>query len=520
MNGGADSGSERAATDRPPEAWARRLRIGAWVIFVAWASVSFLTPAATSDLWTNFKVGEDILAGRGLPVQERYSATAAGRPFVAYEWLSSVAYAAVHRAVGPTGLVLLRLAAGLSCLALLLFALPRATRACLFVLPLLMVAQYLLCFRTQIRPHLFSLVILCALCLALERWRRSRRLREIVWLIPLHCLWANLHGAFLFGIVVLGAASGGVLILALFPRLAGSTGESFVRSDGLQLASVALASLVVSLINPYGVGLWELVLRISESSEYIRDVVFEWKSPLITGSGKPWNVLYWTLLLLVWSSLVLRMRDRPWLDLLLAALVTFQSVRANRFVPYLAIFGFPIVARCAIGLLSREWTQRLLWLRPWLLGSLAIFMLVTSFGPLRGYSPRSVRPLGLGFCPHMPIEEVEYIRDSGLKGVIFNEYFDGGAIIYGLYPSVRPVMDARIDIYGPNLFREWQNARSSPKQFSAYANKYGVELVLIDQQRSKRPIYQYLMKDGNWALNRQFDTRVLFERVPPADRDR
>jgi len=494
--------------------WQQQLPVIAGVVFLVWVGVSLSTPATTGDLWTNFKVGEEILSGAGFPSVERYSATAEGRPFVAYEWLSAVVFTAIYQSFGSGGLVVLRVVIGLACIALLAFALTPAVREKMTSLPLLIVATYLLCFRTHVRPHLFSLLLISVLCFALERWRRSRRPGEIVWLIPLHAVWANLHGAYLFGVVLMGAVAGLVGLLALFPRLGAVDEPAYGRREFLQLAGVAAGCLAASLVNPYGTAALELSFRMSEASEFIKTFVWEWRSPFATGPGKVWFALYCSFLALLWASVLLRLRERRWIDLLIASLVTYQSVRANRFVPYLAVFAFPIVARCAAELSSHRWRSKEERLRPWVSLGLIAFMLATVVGPWSEYSPRSHRVLGAGFGTRLPFEEVEYLRDEGLEGVIYNEYDDGALIIHALHPQVRPVMDARIDVYGRELYQEWHSSRETVERFFAYLDKYDVQLALLLRTwRPNREMAEALRSDPGWRLLQTFPKRFLYGRV-------
>jgi len=506
---GGDSGSR----------WSPRLSALALALFFAWAAVSFVTPIDNSDVWTNIKLGRDILAGAGFPESDQYSATAAGRPFVAYEWLSAVVFALVHGPAGSAGLVALRVAACLVCLALMGFALEPRVRASAALLPLLVLAAYLLCFRSQVRPHLFSLVIVSALCFSLERWRRTRRLREIAWLVPAHAVWANLHGAFLFGIALLAAVGGLVGLLVLFRRGRGGDGEDYTSRHCSQLLGVAAGSLLASLVNPYGTGVLALALRISEQSDYIRTSIFEWRSPLVTGPWKIWFQVYCAILALLWSSVLLRLRQPRWIDLLIALIVTAQSLRANRFVPYAAIFAVPIVARSAHDLARGRWGERERRLRPALSALLIAFMLATAFGPLSTASPRAFRKLGWGVSPTLPFEELGVIARWRLEGVIFNEYEDGGPIIYALHPRVRPVMDARIDVYGPELSREWTRSRNSAKRFFAYLDKYDVNLVLLARWwKVNRDVSEVLLSSPEWRLVYTSDERVLFARTAASGR--
>jgi hypothetical protein len=147
---------------------------------------------------------------------------------------------------------------------------------------------------------------------------------------------------------------------------------------------------------------------------------------------------------------------------------------------------------------------------------LVLGMLATSFGPASFYSPRGLRELGFGYTQGPPFEEVAYIKGRGWKGVIFNEYADGGLIIHALHPVVRPVIDPRIDIYGAELFNEWRSATTTPELFAAYLEKYDVKLVLIYPVPKNKKVFEYLLQDRNWRYEKNFADRSLFRlRSPP-----
>jgi len=52
------------------------------------------------DVWWHIKVGQDILRTHLFPTIDSYSFTAAGTPWIAYEWLGEIVLALVHRAGG------------------------------------------------------------------------------------------------------------------------------------------------------------------------------------------------------------------------------------------------------------------------------------------------------------------------------------------------------------------------------------------------------------------------------------
>ncbi len=75
-----------------------------------------------------------------------------------------------------------------ACAGFLYASLDRSRRTSPLALPLLIFSLYVVLFRIVVRPHVFSLVCVSALVFAMERWRRSRRLRDLVWLAPVQVL--------------------------------------------------------------------------------------------------------------------------------------------------------------------------------------------------------------------------------------------------------------------------------------------------------------------------------------------
>src|SRR5208282_2992146 len=73
------------------------LLVGA--VFVAGSTFS-----VDPDLWWHIRVGQEILATRHWPNTDPYSFTAAGQPWMAYEWLGEVLLGGVARVAGLPGL--------------------------------------------------------------------------------------------------------------------------------------------------------------------------------------------------------------------------------------------------------------------------------------------------------------------------------------------------------------------------------------------------------------------------------
>jgi hypothetical protein len=468
-----------------------RLAQVAVALFVVWVFLANLTPLASNDLWLQIRVGADLLRDRALPRVDVYSATAAGRPFLAHEWLSSVIFHVVASRLGIGALSVLQALVGAACAALLYFSASPEVRRAPLTLLLACAALYLVGVRLALRPHVFSLLCLCALVLIVERWRRSRRLLDLAWLVPLQLVWVNLHGEALVAPVVLG----GLALAALLPE------PDRTPRDALPLALAAGATLAATLCNPYGAGLIRFAFGMGAGNDYIKQSIFEWTPTLHHALGFNFVWVYLPWLALLWIPLLMRIRQRPFFDLALAVAATGFSLDAKRLVPYAAIFGFPVVARSFAGL---RWRRQPL-------AECALCLALGAFALFHGFSYLHGEglPVGVGASPALPLPEVERLRDQ--RGVVFDEYADGALIIYEGSPGLRPVMDSRIDVYGGELYDEHRRALDSPLRFSEYLDEHGVDLILLAAER--RGAYQWLAHNPGWRLLFTTPRRFAFARA-------
>jgi hypothetical protein len=210
--------------------------------------------ASDPDLWGHLTFGRDILRDRAIATVDPYSFTQ-DQPWVNHEWLSELLFAAVHGAAGVAGLIVLKTAVLLVTLLvawrLLSGVRPEAWKWALLALVVFVLGPAALSFR----PQLWSLLG-TALLVALLRGRA-----HLLWTIPLFVAWANLHGGWIVG--------AGLFSAWLFGR----------ALDGVALRSLVTPSLILgtavvaTLINPYGVGLWEFL---AATVRMTRDIT-EWK---------------------------------------------------------------------------------------------------------------------------------------------------------------------------------------------------------------------------------------------------
>ncbi|UCE85857.1 MAG: hypothetical protein JSU66_16265 [Deltaproteobacteria bacterium] len=191
---------------------------------LAYGATGALAPLASNDVWIHLTTGRLILEDGEIPRSDRYSFTAAGNRYVAHEWLAATYYALAERAAGTTGVIVAgKLVPGIALLGVLLLAFRTTGAPPATFLPVLLLVLTLARHRIIVRPELFAALLAVTLVWLLLRDRRQARAggsrRALLFTIPLAALWANLHGSFPIGIVVVLAFAAVELAEPLFwPR--------------------------------------------------------------------------------------------------------------------------------------------------------------------------------------------------------------------------------------------------------------------------------------------------------------
>lgn len=283
-------------------------------------------PIGDNSTLVHLRTGIDIVAGKGIPRFDPYSATAEGSRWVVQSWLPSVAYGLAQR-LDDDGRALLVLNGLLTALlALLVHRLARAGSP-LRTLGAALVAVAVSGPWWSPRPLLVGLACLALTILVVESGRRPWLLLPIAW------VWVNSHGSFPLGAVWLLATAVGLAV-----------DERRLVTDRFRAGLWFAGGLVLACVNPLGPRLLLFPFTLGERREIFR-LINEWK-PANFQSG-PGLVAAVGLALAV---VVLTRRRVPWAAAVPAGAFVLLGLVAQR---NLAPAG--IVLAPAIGLaLSRR----------------------------------------------------------------------------------------------------------------------------------------------------------------------
>src|SRR5215831_11282049 len=146
------------------------------------------------DTYSHIALGRWILEHHAVPTGDPLSQTMQGAPWIAFEWLSQIAYAIAFASGGWAAVVALAAAAAAAAFGQLTRFLLREWQVVPTIIAVL-VALVLLSPHILARPPMLALPFMVIWVAALIRAADTARAPSW-WLLPVMTFWANLHGSF------------------------------------------------------------------------------------------------------------------------------------------------------------------------------------------------------------------------------------------------------------------------------------------------------------------------------------
>jgi tetratricopeptide (TPR) repeat protein len=160
-------------------------------------------PLNDTDFWWHLKTGDLIRATGQVPRADAYTFGAEGRPWIDLHWGFQVLVSWLYGWGGSIAVNLGKCVITTIALGIFLLARPRTWPLWVVVLAWLP-ALLLLSGRMYVRPEMLTLAGIMTTFAILMRWRDHPWL---AWILPVMQLgWVNVHGLFVFGLILVGLA--------------------------------------------------------------------------------------------------------------------------------------------------------------------------------------------------------------------------------------------------------------------------------------------------------------------------
>ena len=497
-------------------------RLVMWITFLAVFAMSARV-SIDSDTWWHLRTGQWIVEHRAALQVDPFSYTREGVAWQYPGWLVEAPMYLLYRAFGPGSLNL--------------FTAVMVTLAFVFVWHTLSGGVFLRAFVTILaaavsgvywaaRPYLVTFLLTAVVLWILEsyRWQANedkKASKRLWWLPVLMIVWANSHGGFATGFILLGVywfseLAGWFLDLtrrqkaAVDPSAANQKSESQDhKSRLLRLSLTGVLMVLAVCLNPSGPAVLAYPFM-TVSIEALGAYIQEWQSPdFHQRAAQPF---IWLLLLTLGA--VGSSRKRLALsDFLLVSGFTYLSLLAWRNVALFALVAPPVLTRHAAPVL--EGIARRLGFRSaraipsrgqatlnWiLLGLVILAALVKAV---------MVLPSGANLAEirkNMPVEAVAFIQKTALPGRLFNSYNWGGYLLWEL-PEYPVFIDGRTDLYNDELINQWLQVMRGEPGWQGVLDRWQVRLVLLEPGA---PVVGQLALNG-WKLLYQDERSVVYGR--------
>jgi len=541
------------------------------------------------DFWWHLKTGEYIYQTKSLLKTDPFTYTSLTKDpinpdsprieFILKQyWLAQLGFYGVYKTFGLQGIVYMR-----ACiLTLLMFLIYKGIRregiGVYLSLVLLMPVVKLFINFTGDRPQLFSFLFAFLLIYLLEGFRKSQisslksqndtpptppltkgGLGEVSlqspvstylsvsqsqsssslvsglrYLLPipfLLLLWANMHGGFVVGIII-------IVIYVVAETIKLTTrrfGEILPRQSFKALLIIAGIAILFSFINPTGYKVFS-ALNEFQKSLYMH-AVMETK-PLLT--LLKYNYLqvetmsFVILLPIVLFLFLINLKKIDLTDVALFIFFTYMTLSAIRGVPFFMYVAILMVARY-----GRLTTAKI--------GKEKRFIVTkgkisNTFSFLRHPFLKVMAPITLSFLlilillngnflhratvrsDKYPIGAAKFLKKNKLSANMFNPYVWGGYLIWALYPDYKVFIDGR-GLIEEVVFQSIKISHASPKKFAgipewkAMLQAYNIKLILTyavaHDTGQVLPLIPALIEDPEWHLIYMDDNSLIFLKNSP-----
>jgi len=435
----------------------------------------------TADLGRHLKNGEYFFQHK-TPIRANfYSYTIPEKATVNHHWFSGVLFYTVHQISGFYGLSLFYVF--LYCLALAIVFYIAYKRSGFY--PSILIFLFLLplfAHRREIRPEVFSFLGIALYLLIFE----TKMLNKIsnwayVGLIAYQLFWANSHIYAFFGPLIAGLY---LLSSILIKKI----------KTERKLVIFCLVSFLCLVITPFGItGLWQSLAimnqygyRLAENMSLL--FMISWTA------GTDWIYLYSLVLVIICFGIVgynrIKKKKIEVLDILIFGM-GLSAFYMNRNLPLFGMIALLFLTDYKSNILVRVKTHFFLF----------ILVFITAFIFYGKFSLLNINT-GLGIQDGVE-KSAQFFKTQNLTGPIFNNYDNGGYLIYELFPQEKVFVDNRPEAYNKEFFDAIYNpALADEAKWKELDDKFHFNTIYFYRHDMTDNAQAFLLRrtqDENWV---------------------
>jgi hypothetical protein len=447
---------------------------------------------ADVDLWGNVGFVKHLAFSAECMRVNTFSFTDTEHVWINHEWLSEYILFQAYRLSGNPGLLLLKLLLGIGLLGIINNAMRQTIKSQATRVLLLLLIISTIGYGFSTRPHLFTYLLSAGLLSILLRQKAPAAL--LLTAAPLGCLWANLHGAFFIGQILLLLAFACALLRKVTKH------EATWRTT-LITGGAALAFFAGTLLNPYGIKLWNFVF---ESAAILRPILSEW-APFNPRTQFSDHIDFMALLVVTLIATASARRTFSPLGLTTLLLALASALLMRRNIPLFAIVAgltAPKAIDQTIGNHIEGIVQKLDSRVP-----IAILSTLTMVAAGLFIHQNIKKPLDIKIPPdRFPAEAMAFMQENNIQANVIT-FFDWAEYsIWHLYPNCRQFLDGRFkSAYSEKTIRDYLDFIYG-KNLKAITD-YPTDMVFV---HVGNPCTQVMLKQPGWQIIYHDQMAVIF----------
>ena len=360
----------------------------------------------------------------------------------------------------------------------------------------------ILCFSLVLSPgisfrvQLFSYLLLLALLFLIYSARVKDRLPSVFVVSILFALWANLHGAFVLGLIV------------WFIYVTDHIIQRNRERRWPIILLFFLLPLTATLVNPFGLKLWKFIYR-ELSNPLSNKYITEWQRFSFAAREIP----FFLVMTFTWAAYFLSKRKKDFSETVILFMATLLGIMAVRNTPLFVILALPSLAYHMDGAFSRllekagngkQLSRMPIYISTVLFVSLAVFFFA------RGIPGKW--QISIGADP-IPAHSITFLKENNVKGNLWVPLQFGGYALFHLHPDMKVSIDGRwAMVYQPLIMQDNIDFafHGTEGRWKKILEKYEADFALVE---AGNPAIKEMGNDLDWIwIFAENDSKLLIKK--------
>lgn len=456
----------------------------------------FVSTPTDSDLFWHLRYGQIMLEEGRLPFFDEFSWTFPSYPWANSYWLSDIFIYGGYKFLGILPLTFIFALIGALAFVFLAYFAQEKKRPFLFILIVLLSGSLAIDF-VRIRAQAFSILFFSLLLIFLLK-NFYRKKVTFFLLPPFFALWANIHSGFILGFIFVGL----FLIFEAISCLAKKDRSHLKELTPLFVSFII--SIPTTLLNPYGIFLWQTLWGDITSGSMWKDLIAWQPTPFLF---KQSILLVSTIIFALFSF-----RDHftkiPFSFLASSFIALFLGINSFFFLPVWGLFFCYLVLAYPPQFFNQKNIAK--YLSSYIVIA-AIFLILATFSNLYASVWSSYHPREVEKRKGYPFDGLLFLQSQKAKN-IFNEYSWGGYMIW-YAPDLKTFVDGRMPGWKRGerrIFSDYLKIIRGSDKGRRLLEDYGVSWVLIGKNTQ---LEEKILSGGRWKKVFEDANSVVFRKV-------